>query len=180
MSYSFFRSTKHQPKSAPQGSYICEAPEVAEILFKFSDLKTKLNLLKTNDSWKDIFLNYIERIEPNDLNEIAIEAACGGHRDLVFELIQEGANNLNLIAGDAACGGHRDLVFELIQEGANDLNVIACGAAYGGHRDLVFELIQEGADDLNVMIRRAKKNGHFILVEELKNHRGDTAKVIPF
>ena len=126
MSYSFFRSTKHQPKSAPQGSYICEAPEVAEILFKFSDLKTKLNLLKTNDSWKDIFLNYIERIEPNDLNEIAIEAACGGHRDLVFELIQE------------------------------------------------------GADDLNVMIRRAKKNGHFILVEELKNHRGDTAKVIPF
>ena len=84
--------------------------------------------------------------------------ACGscGRAALVFNLLELPGANPNRAAIGAAFGGHRRLVLDLLELGA-DLEWCVDGAARGGHRPLLEELLlrDAGGECLNVAVAGA-------------------------
>ena len=72
-------------------------------------------------------------------------ACWGGHRDLVYFMINKGANDWNMGLKYSCWGGHRDLVDFMIEKGADDWNSGLFYACLRGYRDLVNLMISKGA-----------------------------------
>ena len=92
--------------------------------------------IKTGKTWKQFYLSILKYWD-DDMNEAMINAALGGHQDLVNFFISKGANNWNRGMYGAAQGGHKDLVDFFISKGANSWNWGKNNALSGGHKDLV-------------------------------------------
>lgn len=86
-------------------------------------------------------VNYEIENGAKNLSSIAMSAAFGGHRDLMFQLINRGVDNINSLAAYAALGGHKELLMELISMGADKIKDYICFALYNGCEELAFELM---------------------------------------
>jgi ankyrin repeat protein len=87
-----------------------------------------------------------------DLNAALRGAAFGNHRELVQQLIDQGATDFDAAMEEAASKNHQSLIEFFMSRGANqpaDLNQALVGAARGGHVDLMMFLLDHGANDVN-------------------------------
>jgi len=78
---------------------------------------------------------------------IAASAAQGGHRQLVLESIQLGADNFDQIAKMAARYGYSEIVLDMVELGATALTDIAIEATAYNYPDIVDELVEIGITD---------------------------------
>ena len=76
-----------------------------------------------------------------------------------------GANYWNIAMVNAAAGGHMNIVKLMIGKGANDWNYAMVCAAYGGHMDIVQFMIEEGAHIWDWAMACAAEGGHMDIVQ---------------
>jgi hypothetical protein len=107
------------------------------------------------------------QIKQLTLNAQALQAAKDGDKQLIDQLIQQGADNFDWMAFAAAEGGHQQLVDEMIQRGAKDLNGIATEAAHAGHIQIIEQMLALGANDFNSIAAIAASGGHKDIVEQM-------------
>ena len=103
----------------------------------------------------DALLALIERIPPEDRDEILDGAAYGGHLELVLYLLGKGITSDNFVEA-AAFGGQVDIIDYLFSHGmirVDSLDIILISAAHEGHLNVVEYVIGKGATDLNGALR---------------------------
>ena len=100
---------------------------------------------------------------------IANGAAEGGHKEIVLDMIDRGADNYDDIAFAAADGGHMDIISDMIGYGVNNWEFIANRAASNGHTDIVLNMIKRGQLPIHDIIAGARFYNHISTVKTLES-----------
>ena len=72
-------------------------------------------------------------------------AAAAGHKELILQCLEKGADPRPGFGG-AAAGGHLELVKLILNKGIYEYNDGLFMAAWGGHTDIMQLLLKKGAD----------------------------------
>lgn len=159
-----------------------------ELLLKF----------KFNRTYKQLFLDmvrYIDKLnrkygipynptefynkykdDPNIYNYASIEAAKGGHLDIVKQLLGGENININNILPEASMNGHLEVVKYLVEHGANinaNNDAALRFASQYGHLDVVKYLVEQGANihaKNDEALKWASQHGQLDVVKYLVEH----------
>lgn len=113
--------------------------------------------------------NSMNKINFNVIAKTAIEY---GNRDLFNYIIEYGVGNLgnlNDLALYAFEYNRFDILYDLINAGANNFNELALFAAQYDESDIVIDMINRGANNLNNILEIAEDSENFYIVRYLEN-----------
>ena len=80
---------------------------------------------------------YRFRNDHHRAGSMMMEAAKGGHKDIVERMLELGATNYNRSMSQAAEGGRKEIVEMMLVKGATDYDRAMIMAAKGGHTEIV-------------------------------------------
>ena len=105
------------------------------------------------------------------INFVSRRACVMGHKDILYEMINRGANNFNSIALIAAYYGHKDILYDMINRGVTNFNNIALIAAFDNFKCIVIDMINRGANNFDEIYEIAEKyNNHDIVNYLIENN----------
>ena len=104
-----------------------------------------------------------------------VSAAWSGHKDLVMDMLQIGANDFNRAATYAAHAGHTEIVKLIMEQGIKhnkliDYHETALAAARSGRIEtvkLITEHFRCNIGQIDSILLNATRGGHRILIEYL-------------
>jgi hypothetical protein len=142
-----------------------------QIMTQFSNLQPNQALVEASyhgyDRLVKKILEQITTPSPTILNEVMASASRGGHRDIVNQMLNRGADDYNSAMAWAARGGHDDIVNQMLNLGANSYNGAMAWAARGGHRDIINQMLDLGANDYNWTMIEAAEGDHEDIVKQM-------------
>lgn len=100
-----------------------------------------------------------------------VNAASGGHIEIVKSMLQKGADNYNGTMKNAAHNGHIQIVELMLNSGAVDYNYAMASAAAGGYMEIVELMLQKGANDYNGGITAATNYNYQNIVDLIKSYQ---------